>query len=416
MNNYFHYEIRFNVFKYDFDKKTRNEKVQFSKSFKSKEPLENRKDVFDELEEYLSYLRINKRLMLDRRNNHIIIQPPFLEKQIRRGKFKSYFDWFHAYKEVQENISIYLIFDNERVAKEILDDDDSREILIHEVASYEIEEQDIVDNLETELSLYSNLGIDASEEIRIVYHYGVDYGESGENEESGAKRTILNTPYTWSSISEYNLLCSRPPIEEPASWDEERKLWLEELERLFEEISTSNKKTIAHSGDNVLNKKHIKIEDNQIGVTYEYLFSYCLDGATEIHLIDPYIRTIHQQENLVAFIALIKNINKDNVDKKISLFLKTYFSDDYKEKSIDFFESLKRILSDSVIDFSYEFDSDIHDRSIETNSGWEIWLGRGLDIYKEYENPIIERQLQDKRKCKACFITYVRKENDKDCP
>ncbi|HRB37446.1 MAG TPA: ATP-binding protein, partial [Bacteroidia bacterium] len=37
-----------------------------------------------------------------------------------------------------------------------------------------------------------------------VYHYGLDYAESGEDEEGGAKRTILKTPYVWDTIERYN--------------------------------------------------------------------------------------------------------------------------------------------------------------------------------------------------------------------
>ncbi len=33
--------------------------------------------------------------------------------------------------------------------------------------------------------------------------------------------------------------------------------------------------------------------------------------------------------------------------------------------------------------FTYEFDENIHDRSINMDNGWKIVLGRGLDIWQK---------------------------------
>ncbi len=58
--------------------------------------------------------------------------------------------------------------------------------------------------------------------------------------------------------------------------------------------------------------------------------------------------------------------------------------------------------------FSYEFDENIHDRSIEINNGWKILLGRGLDIWQKtggwYD---INEYVQEQRLCKSCDITII---------
>lgn len=44
----------------------------------------------------------------------------------------------------------------------------------------------------------------------------------------------------------------------------------------------------------------------------------------------------------------------------------------------------------------------------ETDSGWTITLGRGLDMFEKYSPFSIANSRQDKRKCKECMITYLK--------
>jgi ATP-dependent Lon protease len=61
------------------------------------------------------------------------------------------------------------------------------------------------------------------------------------------------------------------------------------------------------------------------------------------------------------------------------------------------------------IDFSFEFDEELHDRSITTDAGWKILLGRGLDIFQKTNGWYdIADHYQEVRKCKGCEITYLR--------
>lgn len=56
------------------------------------------------------------------------------------------------------------------------------------------------------------------------------------------------------------------------------------------------------------------------------------------------------------------------------------------------------------------FDGGIHDRSILTDTGWRILLGRGLDIFQYVTGDAFDlaSKLQEFRQVKAFGVTYVR--------
>lgn len=56
------------------------------------------------------------------------------------------------------------------------------------------------------------------------------------------------------------------------------------------------------------------------------------------------------------------------------------------------------------------FDDSIHDRSITTDTGWRIVLGRGLDIFQYVRNDPFDlaSSLQEFRQVRAFSVTYVR--------
>ena len=67
---------------------------------------------------------------------------------------------------------------------------------------------------------------------------------------------------------------------------------------------------------------------------------------------------------------------------------------------------------DSVgIVFRYDYvTTDIHDRSITTDTGWRILLGRGLDIYQPCERNdafVFATRIPSQRNCKAFTVTYL---------
>jgi ATP-dependent Lon protease len=59
------------------------------------------------------------------------------------------------------------------------------------------------------------------------------------------------------------------------------------------------------------------------------------------------------------------------------------------------------------MEFTYEF-RDFHDRSITTDDGWKIFLGRGLDIFEPYGKYSVAASAATHRKCKECSIGFRR--------
>jgi ATP-dependent Lon protease len=148
------------------------------------------------------------------------------------------------------------------------------------------------------------------------------------------------------------------------------------------------------------------IHDNQTGISYHKLFADYLKGATEIILTDPYIRLPYQMRNFMEFCRLIADIKAKG--EMVKLHLVTNSNEDYLENAKESFQQIQESLESMEIYFTYEFDDSIHDRFIETNNGWKIILGRGLDIFQKTDGPYDLAEIyQEKRLCKYTQITYL---------
>ena len=158
----------------------------------------------------------------------------------------------------------------------------------------------------------------------------------------------------------------------------------------------------------VLREGQKTIHDNQQGISYDNLFGAYLIDATDIQLTDPYIRFPHQMRNLMEFGILLSK--KKDPEAEVNLHLITDNNEEFLETAKDAFEQITFSLESLGIVFTYEFKENIHDRSIDMDNGWKIVLGRGLDIFQRtggfYE---IDSYLQEKRLCKSCEITFVKK-------
>lgn len=208
----FYYEVRFRLIAYDSENNIKHE--SFIKKCENDDPLEARKDAFDVFNEYLSYL-----IKLDRakivNENYKIIQPSFVSEILNKefeNIMKENSEWDSKFENFKEEISIFLVVTDKNIAMNVIDafcfeDEIEMEYEIHKVASFNFEEQVLVDNLDMrELPLYKHFNIDVTGITKIVFHYGLDYGESGEDVESGAMREIIDTPFVWTTLEEYELL------------------------------------------------------------------------------------------------------------------------------------------------------------------------------------------------------------------
>jgi ATP-dependent Lon protease len=149
------------------------------------------------------------------------------------------------------------------------------------------------------------------------------------------------------------------------------------------------------------------IRDNQTGISYNSLFGDYLIGATDVKLIDPYIRLPYQLRNFMEFAKLIAE--KKDTEIEVKLHLVTSNNLDYIEGAREAFEQMTLSFESIGIIFSYEFDENIHDRSILVDNGWKILLGRGLDLWQKtggwYD---VNEYIQEKRLCKACEVTILK--------
>ncbi|HAS43564.1 MAG TPA: BREX system Lon protease-like protein BrxL [Microscillaceae bacterium] len=149
------------------------------------------------------------------------------------------------------------------------------------------------------------------------------------------------------------------------------------------------------------------IRDNQKGISYQQLFGDYLVGATDIQVVDPYVRLPYQLRNFMELARLI--MEKKAPDQEVKLHLITNNNEDYIEDAKEAFQQMTASLESIGIQFSYAFDENIHDRSLLLNNGWKILLGRGLDIWQKtggwYD---INEYVQQQRLCKSCEITYIK--------
>ncbi len=150
----------------------------------------------------------------------------------------------------------------------------------------------------------------------------------------------------------------------------------------------------------------LDLKDGQTGFSFRRLFGPYLRGARTITLVDPYIRLDYQIYNLMSFIELL-DPEADGI--KFQLITST----DSPEEEVELSSKLDQVQEGAnakKIQFTYAFDGTKHDRMIETDTGWRITLGRGLDIFYRPEGRFSLGFIdQTQRKCKATSIIYSRR-------
>ena len=152
--------------------------------------------------------------------------------------------------------------------------------------------------------------------------------------------------------------------------------------------------------------------EDQRGITYNKLFSAFVAGAHSISIVDPYIRAPHQIRNLAEFLETVFNYTERTEEVRVHLTTK-YADDKYADSQLEDLKQVATIFGQLGIILTYEFSDTAHDRSIETDTGWIITLGRGLDIFQYYDsswlNPLARQQ--QLRKVKEFSVIYQRKQS-----
>lgn len=145
----------------------------------------------------------------------------------------------------------------------------------------------------------------------------------------------------------------------------------------------------------------------QTGVTFEKLFMPYLSKSKVITIEDPFVRTSWQLRNLIEFLTMLVD-NRPDEDIKVRLV--TWEEDEKLPVLIDRLDDIKDDMATYGIDFDYSF-REFHDRQITTDDGWNISLGRGLDIYDKYNAYSIASGRQDRRKCREFRVIYMKSDN-----
>jgi len=156
--------------------------------------------------------------------------------------------------------------------------------------------------------------------------------------------------------------------------------------------------------------KHIQVTENQKGISFEKLFADYLKGASSITVQDPYIRYFHQAKNLSEFIQMVLKIKPVGDEVDVKLITKMDETGTSNQEAL--LSRLQENLEGSGVNFTYEYDegNTIHDRYITTDTGWKIILGRGLDLFQQYDYKdafCLANNIQEERYCKAFEVTYI---------
>lgn len=156
---------------------------------------------------------------------------------------------------------------------------------------------------------------------------------------------------------------------------------------------------------------HRDFTAGQKGVSYETLLLPYLRGASRITITDPYIRMPHQGRNLADLLSLLAAAKNDAEEIDVVLITKEETKAEFKQGQLLMLKSIKDA-SDAVgVRLAVRLDDTIHDRRIETNHGWRIDLGKGLDIWqKPSDNPFdFGRNRQEFRLIGSAFtVHYVK--------
>lgn len=154
---------------------------------------------------------------------------------------------------------------------------------------------------------------------------------------------------------------------------------------------------------------HREFQENQRGVSYETLLMPYLRGATDITIVDPYIRLPHQGRNLVDLLALLAAA-KDPADEIAVTLVTKEDRGEYAQQHLLMLKDIQDSTATVGIQFTVNWDETIHDRSIRTDHGWKLLLGRGLDIFQKGSGSQFDlgSRRQEFRQVFAFGVTYIR--------
>jgi ATP-dependent Lon protease len=180
------------------------------------------------------------------------------------------------------------------------------------------------------------------------------------------------------------------------------------------EVETSQRAVVATPAPQAapLFEGHREFQENQRGVSYETMLLPHLRGATEVTIVDPYIRAPHQGRNLVDLLALLASA-KDPADEISVMLVTKEDKPEYQQQQLLMLKAIQDGAASVGVKFNVQWDTSIHDRSIRTGNGWKILLGRGLDIFQKGSGSQFDigARRQEFRQVVAFGVTYIREKS-----
>ena len=76
-----------------------------------------------------------------------------------------------------------------------------------------------------------------------------------------------------------------------------------------------------------------------------------------------------------------------------------------------YLEQIAEAYAPEGLTFTWEYLDNLHDRWIDTDTGWHIIMGRGLDIFQQFDGRNafdIQNVVPSRRQCKAFSVTYIK--------
>lgn len=155
----------------------------------------------------------------------------------------------------------------------------------------------------------------------------------------------------------------------------------------------------------------VSVCENQTGVDFEILFAKHIKGAKEILIVDPFIRKFHQARNLMDLLSVV--LKQKAREDEVVIKLRTARDEIDPQAQEKYFEQISDAYAPEGIVFTWEFQDNLHDRWIDTDTGWHIIMGRGLDIFQLFDSRNafdLQNVVPSRRQCKSFSVTYVKQQ------
>lgn len=168
-------------------------------------------------------------------------------------------------------------------------------------------------------------------------------------------------------------------------------------------------KNCAPSKSAALQEGNFDYPENTKGVSFKKILIPYIREASRIIIVDPYLRNYWQLRNLMELLQDL--VIGKSPDAEIKVHVVTTEDDFNPEKQSEILHQISESVLSAGILLTHCFEKSIHDRDITTDTGWKIILGRGLDIFQNYDGNntfSLQNSLQEYRACKSFGITYVR--------